>query len=102
MMGNIARYHRKAYPSSVQNSYRKLREKDRYIVRVGAALLRIADGLDRSNSTVITDLRCRIRDRKVDIVVKARGDAELEIWSARSRSQLFAKVFERTVGCSQE
>ena len=102
MMGSIARYHRKAYPSSAQNSYRKLREKDRYIVRVGAALLRIADGLDRSNSTVITDLRCRIRDRKVDIVVKARGDAELEIWSARSRSQLFAKVFERTVGCSQE
>jgi exopolyphosphatase/guanosine-5'-triphosphate,3'-diphosphate pyrophosphatase len=79
-----------------------LREKDRKIVRVGAALLRIADGLDRSSSAVITDLRCRIGERKVDIVVKARGDAELEIWSARSRSRLFTKVFERTVGCQQE
>jgi len=102
MIGNIARYHRKALPSASQRSYRKMREKDRYIVRVGAALLRVADGLDRSNSAVVNDLRCRIRNRKVDIVVKSRGDAELEIWSARSRSQLFAKVFERTVGCAQE
>jgi exopolyphosphatase/guanosine-5'-triphosphate,3'-diphosphate pyrophosphatase len=102
LMGNITRYHRKAFPRGSHRSYGKLREKDRQIVRVGAALLRIADGLDRSNSAVITELRCRIRDRKVDILVKARGDAELEIWSARSRSQLFAKVFERTVGCSQE
>jgi exopolyphosphatase/guanosine-5'-triphosphate,3'-diphosphate pyrophosphatase len=102
MMGSIARYHRKAFPCAGHNCYRRLRDKDRYIVRVGSALLRIADGLDRSSSGVITDLRCRIRDRKVDILVKSRGDAELEIWSARSRSRLFAKVFERTVGCAQD
>jgi exopolyphosphatase/guanosine-5'-triphosphate,3'-diphosphate pyrophosphatase len=102
LMGNIARYHRKAFPSGSQRSFKRLREKDRHIVRVGAAILRIADGLDRSSSAAVTDVRCRIRDRKVDIVVKSRGDAELEIWSARSRSQLFAKVFERTVGCSEE
>jgi len=102
MMGSIARYHRKAFPCAGHSCYRRLRDKDRYIVRVGAALLRIADGLDRSSSGVITDLRCRIRDRKVDILVKSRGDAELEIWSARSRSRLFAKVFERTVGCAQD
>jgi exopolyphosphatase/guanosine-5'-triphosphate,3'-diphosphate pyrophosphatase len=102
VMGNITRYHRKAFPKTSHRCYRKLREKDRKIVRVGAALLRIADGLDRSSSAVITDLRCRIGERKVDIVVKAKGDAELEIWSARSRSRLFAKVFERTVGCQQE
>jgi len=28
----------------------------------------------------------------VDIVVKAKGDAELEIWSARSRSRLSRSV----------
>jgi exopolyphosphatase/guanosine-5'-triphosphate,3'-diphosphate pyrophosphatase len=102
VMGNIARYHRKAFPRNWHGGLRKLKEKDRQAVRVGAALLRIADGLDRSSSAVITDLRCRIGDRKVDIIVKAKGDAELEIWSARSRSRLFAKVFERTVGCQQE
>jgi exopolyphosphatase/guanosine-5'-triphosphate,3'-diphosphate pyrophosphatase len=102
VIGNIARYHRKAFPRNSHDGYRKLREKDRRIVRVGAALLRIADGLDRSSSAVITDLRCRIGERKVDVIVKAKGDAELEIWSARSRSRLFARVFERTVGCQQE
>ena len=102
VMGNIARYHRKGFPRTSHRCYRKLKEKDRKIVRVGAALLRIADGLDRSSSAVISDVRCRVGDRKVDIVVKAKGDAELEIWSARSRSRLFAKVFERTVGCQQE
>lgn len=102
VMANIARYHRKAFPRNWHSGVRKLKDKDRQAVRVGAALLRIADGLDRSSSAVITDLRCRIGDRKVDIIVKARGDAELEIWSARSRSRLFAKVFERTVGCQQE
>jgi exopolyphosphatase/guanosine-5'-triphosphate,3'-diphosphate pyrophosphatase len=94
----IARYHRKSGPKPTHRCYSKLSEKDRRTVHVGAALLRIADGLDRSNCAVINDLRCRVGPRKVDIALNARGDAELEIWSARSRSRMLADVLERTIG----
>jgi exopolyphosphatase/guanosine-5'-triphosphate,3'-diphosphate pyrophosphatase len=98
MIACIARYHRKTIPRPTHRCYAKLSEKDRQTVRVGAALLRVADGLDRSNCAVITDLRCRIGTKKVEVALSARGDAELEIWSARSRSAMLAEVFGRTIG----
>jgi exopolyphosphatase/guanosine-5'-triphosphate,3'-diphosphate pyrophosphatase len=98
----IARYHRKVTPKSTHKCYCELNENDRQTVRVGAALLRVADGLDRTNSSVVTDLRCAVRPRKLDVVLRSRGDAELEIWSARSRSGYLAEVFERTVSFRME
>lgn len=94
----VARYHRKAYPKPTDKCYSKLSANDQRTVRIGAALLRIADGLDRSNSAVITDLRCRVGKRRIEFIVSARGDAELETWSARSRSRMLAEVLDRTIG----
>lgn len=97
IIANIARYHRKAPPRKSHRFYGMLSEKGRLAVRTGAALLRIADGLDRTNCAVVSDLRCRIHRRRVDVILQTSGDAELELWSARSRSALFARVFERSI-----
>jgi exopolyphosphatase/guanosine-5'-triphosphate,3'-diphosphate pyrophosphatase len=102
IIANIARYHRKARPKNSHKLYAQLSEKGKFIVRAGAAILRIADGLDRTNCAVVADLRCRIRRRRVDVAIETRADPELELWSARARSGLFAQVFERTVAFSEK
>lgn len=97
VIANIARYHRKAMPAESHTEFAALPDKDQFTVRVGAALLRLADGLDRTNGSVVSSLRCRVGPRKVEVRVNSRGDAELEIWSAGSRSALFEKVFGRNI-----
>jgi exopolyphosphatase/guanosine-5'-triphosphate,3'-diphosphate pyrophosphatase len=95
MIACIARYHRKAAPSKSHPVYAALSKDDRRVVKVGAALLRIADGLDRTNCAVVTDVRCRVLEKEVRLTIASRGDSELEVWSALARGKLFEEVFER-------
>jgi exopolyphosphatase/guanosine-5'-triphosphate,3'-diphosphate pyrophosphatase len=96
-IANIARYHRKSVPDLAHREFARLPKRLRRTVRVGAALLRIADGLDRTNCSVIEDLTTRTRPERVDVLVDSRGDAELELWSAATRSKLFEEVFGRPI-----
>ena len=95
IIANIARYHRKSFPSKKHRAFADLSDSGQETVRVGAALLRIADGLDRSNCAAVSSIRCRIRKKRVDLIIDGRGDTELELWSARSRSELFTDIFKR-------
>jgi len=70
--------------------------KGRKTVLVLSALLRIADALDRSQFSVIQDLRVSVGE-PLRITLTTGGDPELEIWSARNRSDLFEKVFKRPI-----
>jgi len=97
-VANIARYHRKSPPSKEHKSYRQLNSQSRNVVDVGAALLRLADGLDRSHTGVIRNLHCKLSDgKKIKCFLDARGDAELEIWGARRKMDWFEKVFGRKI-----
>ncbi len=97
LIANIARYHRKASPKLQHQSYKALAPAARRVVNVGAALLRIADGLDRSHASIITNMRCEVGRKKIRCTLSARSDAELEIWAARRKMGLFKKVFQREI-----
>jgi exopolyphosphatase/guanosine-5'-triphosphate,3'-diphosphate pyrophosphatase len=97
IIANIARYHRKSPPNRKHEAYATLPASARRTVDVGAALLRIADGLDRSHTSVVTNLTCRIDDDRVKCVLSTRADAELEIWGARRKMDWFEKVFGREI-----
>jgi exopolyphosphatase/guanosine-5'-triphosphate,3'-diphosphate pyrophosphatase len=96
-IANIARYHRKAAPDCRHAPYAALPSTMRCVVDVGAALLRLADGLDRSHAGVIRNLQCRLDGKKIRCRLDARGDAELEIWGARRKMEWFEKVFDRKI-----
>lgn len=97
VVANIARYHRKSLPKKEHTEYQALAKKWRNIVDVGAALLRLADGLDRSHASVVEGLRCQIEPRRVVCRLRVRGDAELEIWGARRKREYFQQVFDRDI-----
>jgi exopolyphosphatase/guanosine-5'-triphosphate,3'-diphosphate pyrophosphatase len=90
----VARYHRQATPKRRHDGFLELRRRTRRIVRTLAAILRLAESLDRSHAQTITGLE--LHDRGDDDLLQLRttGDAELELWAAARH----AAPFERLTG----
>lgn len=99
VIANIARYHRRALPELKHKPYQSLSLKNRRSVQKLSALLRIADGLDRSQFAVVQKLKVK-PGNPVRILLYTTSDPELEMWAARSRADLFARVFRRAVNFS--
>jgi exopolyphosphatase/guanosine-5'-triphosphate,3'-diphosphate pyrophosphatase len=95
IIANIARYHRKSKPRMSHEPYAALSSRARNVVYVGAALLRIGDGLDRSHGSVVSSVATKVGKKRVDVTIKARGDIELELWGARRKLDMFTDVFGR-------
>ena len=92
----VARYHRRAIPRDKHEEFDALSLRLKRVVRILAALLRIADGLDRTHFSVVRTVDVRI-GKTVTILVRVSGDAELEAWAAKGRADLFERVFRRRV-----
>src|SRR5215471_10960385 len=90
----IARYHRQAAPKRGHDQYGDLKKKRRRTVRQLAAMLRLAEGLDRSHSQPVASLELHDRGEDGLLQLRATGDAELELWAATRH----AAEFERLVG----
>lgn len=90
----VARYHRSATPKKSHEGYRDLDSRQRGHVQTLSAILRLAEGLERSHAQVVT--RVDLQDRRKDYLLKVRtsGDAELELWAANRQ----LAPFERLVG----
>jgi len=95
IIANVARYHRKSHPKMKHEGYRKLDADDQRVVTVLASILRIADGLDRSHSSRVSDIRCRKVDGTLRMHLKKRGGAalDLEMWGADRKKSLFEDTF---------
>lgn len=74
---------------------RLLSKGDRRRVRYLAAILRIADALDRTHARLVRAVRCSVSARTVEVRIDADGDPELEIWAARRKGDLFEQLTER-------
>ena len=96
-MASLARYHKGGGPKESHENWRRMNPYLRPVVEKLAALLRIADGLDRSHRQLITSVACSVRSRKVIFEVTARGDCEAELDGARRKANLFERVFDRRV-----
>jgi exopolyphosphatase / guanosine-5'-triphosphate,3'-diphosphate pyrophosphatase len=94
MLAALARWHLRGEPK-LSDELRSLGPGGEARLRRLAALLRVADGLDRSRSQVVTGLRVRAGPSLVLVRVGASADVELELWGARRKRGLFEKVFDR-------
>jgi exopolyphosphatase/guanosine-5'-triphosphate,3'-diphosphate pyrophosphatase len=95
-----ARYHRQEVPSKKDPEFAALGKPERGIVRRLAAILRVADGLDRGYTSVVQSVRTRLTDRRLRItpVARARGaDLSLECWGAQRRTGILADLLGREV-----
>jgi exopolyphosphatase/guanosine-5'-triphosphate,3'-diphosphate pyrophosphatase len=89
----VARYHRRAEPKKKHEAYARLSEADQQTIRRLSALLRLADGMDRSHTRAIDRLECTVRGSLVHVAMIAPAYPEIDIWGASQKGKLFEKVF---------
>jgi exopolyphosphatase / guanosine-5'-triphosphate,3'-diphosphate pyrophosphatase len=99
IIANIARYHRKSHPKEKHAGYQNLSSEERETVAKLASILRIADGLDRTHSSVISDVKGKVRKNSLLFhLKKKRGiPTDLELWGAKRKKDLFEEMFRRSV-----
>ena len=94
VIANVARYHRGSDPRERHESFGALHEADRNTVVQMAAILRIADALDRRHDSRVSDVRCVRSGRVVHIELQATTNCEREILAAEQKRGLFEEVFD--------
>ena len=93
----IARYHRSGTPKRAHEEYAGLPPKLRRAVRTLAAILRIAESLDRSHAQIVSALEVHGTDGNLTLQLRTSGDAELEVWAANQHLEPFAKLVGKDI-----
>lgn len=97
LVANVARYHRKGEPAPHHPAFSALTEGEQQRVVRLAALLRVADSLDREHLQRVRSMDVKIGTREVTLWLEGSGGLLLEGWSFKKKSQLFSKVFNKKV-----
>jgi exopolyphosphatase/guanosine-5'-triphosphate,3'-diphosphate pyrophosphatase len=98
VMALVARGHRKQAPKPSDPELQVLPGSKRKLVRGLAALLRVADALDRTHFGVVKTVHVEKAAGRVVIEVDAGVEnAELELWAAERRIDLLSRLLGRPV-----
>jgi exopolyphosphatase/guanosine-5'-triphosphate,3'-diphosphate pyrophosphatase len=96
LLAAIVRWHRRGEPR-VSDEFPLLDTAAIDRVRTLAAILRVADGLDRSRNQNVYGLDAMVTPSLILLRLRALDDAELEIWGARRKRALLEKVLDREI-----
>jgi exopolyphosphatase/guanosine-5'-triphosphate,3'-diphosphate pyrophosphatase len=95
LVANVARYHRKAHPQPHHHAFAVLDADGQERVTKLAAILRIADSLDRERTQRVTGVDVRIGTDEVALWLDGTAGLLLEGWTLKKKSNLFKSVFGR-------
>ncbi len=79
----VARHHRRGLPNKSRGGYASLPARLRRAVRTLAAMLRLAEGLDRSHAQSVGSFEIVPGLRDYLLRLTPAGDTELELWAAQ-------------------
>lgn len=95
IMALVARYHRGKVPEASHEYFGRVSPGRRRRVRQLAALLRVAENLDRSHFQNVVALRTSLTDTALHVLVATKADPQLEVWAAEEHGELFETAFDR-------
>ena len=93
----VARYHRRAQPKRSHDGYGHLPGALRRTVRTLAAILRVAESLDRSHQRSVAALEVVPGSQDYLLRLRPDGDTELEVWAAQRNSAPLARALQRII-----
>ncbi len=93
IIANVVRYHRRGMPNSAHTSYVSLRREHRMLVLKLAALLRVADALDRGHVQRIQGFRLEKAEDDITLRCEYTGDISIEQNALRSKGKMFEEIF---------
>ena len=93
IIANLIRYHRKQLPSTNDEDFKALPQKDRLIVTKLSVLLRLADSLDISHMENVNDVTLKETGSGWKLKVSGKQDQLLMKWAFDKRKSQFRDVF---------
>ncbi len=99
VMAQVARYHRRGLPKRSHEGYGDLPGARRRTVRTLSAMLRVAEGLDRSHAQSVASVTLVAGTHDCLLKLTPAGDTELEIWAAQRNVAPLESVLGRIVRC---
>ena len=99
VMALVARYHRRGLPKRSHGGYGDLSGTRRRTVRTLAAMLRVAEGLDRSHAQSVAAVAVVAGAHDCLLKLTPAGDTELELWAAQRNAGPLESVLGRIVRC---
>lgn len=93
IIGLLARYHRHGCPTPDEHTYADLEQPGRLRVQKLAALLRVADAMERAHSRRISTFTVRYSARKIELLVPGVHDLTIENLALRHKADLFTEIF---------
>jgi exopolyphosphatase/guanosine-5'-triphosphate,3'-diphosphate pyrophosphatase len=97
MVASIARYHTKSLPKPRHESWSALDPVDRPTVRSLAAILRLADGLDRGRAARVDGVEVVVGPDEVRLLVRGVSELDAEVYGSEKKRDLFEESFGRRV-----
>jgi len=97
IVAQAVRGHRKQMPKLGDPELRALAGTVRHTVRGLAAILRLADALDRTHFGVVRGVEVAVTAHRVTIDVDAGENPELELWAAERRVDLLSRILDRHI-----
>ena len=95
VIAQVARYHRKTMPELKHDEFRALDDWGRRAVQHLAALLRLADALDRTHHQLVRDVRAEIQPNQILFHLDAAASIQREVTAAHGKGDLAQAVFQR-------
>jgi len=89
----VARYHRRSPPRRKHAAWASLPAERREDVQRLAALLRVADALDRRHAQPLREVSCRVGRGCVTLALVSDSDLEVEVHAAEEKGGMFREVF---------
>ena len=95
LIAEIARYHRRALPSLRHRTYRNFSPADQRHISILAGVLRVADALDRTHSSVVDRIDVILKPSQVRLLLHTRSPCPAEISTAKEKGDLLELVMGR-------
>jgi exopolyphosphatase/guanosine-5'-triphosphate,3'-diphosphate pyrophosphatase len=93
VIANVARYHRGSLPKEKHLDFMSLSEAEKQVVWRLGAILRLADALDRSYASQVSDIKISKHGRDLLLEVESRAECENELETARQKAEMFEIAF---------
>ena len=93
----LVRYHRRGLPEEAHKYFCDLTGEQKAVVQKLAALLRMADGLDRSHRSLVQELVCAMTPEKIIVKVKSSEPCDWERKTAQEKADLFNVIFGKEI-----
>ncbi len=98
LISQVARYHRKSVPKEKHKKFKKLSKRQRKIVSVLSAMLRVAVSLDRTKNQLVKHVGCKIGKKKLVLQPSGRPESmELELWATQKHIDPLAKALDKKI-----